>query len=120
MNDSIDLVLFDVAGAKFGADLAQVARIDNPHSLTLVRSQLGTPRQGHRAIVFTASNGDEVGVPVDVVRGVAAVPLAELRRLPASASTPFAIGAWVKGDKTVLLIDLHALAELPERKGAAP
>lgn len=108
--EAIDLVLFDVAGVEFAADLLQVRRIDSPDPDESVGEPLGHPHQGHRALVFAAQGQSERRLAVDKVLGVRRVPTHNLRRMPrVVAAPPMSIGAWVEGEKTIMLIDLHAL-----------
>lgn len=106
----IDLLVFEVGGQRFGADLSQVRRIDQDSAADTVGRPLGTPRSGKRALVFEVSLGNERRLAVDHVQGVAKVPVASLRRLPRAVhSAPYAIGAWLDGDVVILLVDLFAM-----------
>ena len=106
----IDLVIFDVDGVRYGADLGQVRRIDIDEPTETVGSPLGRPARGSRALVFATGPGHERRLAVDHVHGVSRVPLSSLRRMPPAVNAaPFSIGAWLDGDATVLLVDLHAM-----------
>ena len=106
----VDLVLFEVAGVSYAADLMQVRRIDAPDSGESVGTPLGTPAIGHRALVFGPSADAERRLAVDSVLGVHRVPIGNLRRMPkVAAEPPMSVGAWVDGEKAIVLIDLHAL-----------
>lgn len=106
----IDLVVFDVAGVRYAADLGQVRRIDIDEPSETIGAPLGPPTHGSRALVFTVGEGQERRLAVDAVMGVSRVPLGNLRRMPAAVNgAPFSIGAWLDGDATVLLIDLLAM-----------
>ena len=106
----IDLVLFEIAGTRYGADLTQVRRIDRVEPLETVPAMLGEAA-GRRALVFVAADGVERKLAIDQVYGVRAVPVSELRRLPPVAkATPLSVGAWLDGDDTVLLVDLQEIA----------
>lgn len=107
---TIDLVLFEISGVRYAADLTQVRRIGSPEEEQSVGHPLGTPSTGHRALVFS-HHETEAQLAIDVVLGVHTVPLDDLRRLPMAvpASSGLTIGAWVtEGSQTVLIIDLHA------------
>jgi chemotaxis signal transduction protein len=106
----IDLVIFEVSGVRYGADLGQVRRVDIDEPSETVGQPLGKPARGGRALVFETSKGRERRLAVDQVHGVSRVPLASLRRMPpAVKAAPYSIGAWLDGDATVLLVDLHAM-----------
>ena len=106
----IDLVIFDVAGIRYGADLGQVRRIDIPEPTESVGQPLGRPSVGSRSLVFDIGLGHERRLTVDQVMGVSRVPLTSLRRMPPAVNAArFSIGAWLDGDQTVLLIDLLAM-----------
>lgn len=106
----IDLVIFDVAGIRYGADLGQVRRIDIDEPTESVGAPLGKPNTGGRALVFDLGKGHERRLAVDQVMGVSRVPITSLRRMPPAVNAAkFSIGAWLDGDSPVLLIDLHAI-----------
>lgn len=106
----IDLVIFEVAGIRFGADLGQVRRIDVDDPTETVGQPLGPPARGSRALVFDIGHGHERRLAVDHVLGVSRVPLTSLRRMPPAVNAAkYSIGAWLDGDATVLLIDLIAM-----------
>ena len=108
--EQIDLVIFEVGGVRYGADLGQVRRIDLDEPTETVGQPLGKPTTGHRALVFEIGQGHERRLAVDQVHGVSRVPLGSLRRMPpAVKAAAFSIGAWLDGDVTVLLVDLHAM-----------
>lgn len=108
----VELLLFELGGALFGADASQVLRIDRPVASAGagagadLPSVLGPASSAGRALVFRTPQGYGQ-LKVDVVRGVRPVAVESLRRLPAPAATqPYAIGVWLDGDLPVLLIDL--------------
>ncbi len=106
----IDLVLFEIAGSCYAADLTQVRRIDVDDPTESVGAPFGKPVVGRRALVFGGSGGLDLRLAVDKVMGVERVPFEALRRMPPAAQAPKAtIGAWLRGDQTVLLIDLSTL-----------
>ena len=107
--DAVDLVVFDVAGTRYAADLGQVRRVDLEDPGESVGQPLGKPAKGGRALVFDAGTGAERRLSVDQVLGVSRVPLQSLRRMPTAVNAPkYSIGAWLDGEETVLLIDLLA------------
>lgn len=107
---TVDLVIFRVAGARFAADLAQVRRVDVPEKAESVGAPLGEPHAGRRALVFDAAEGRERRLAVDEVLGVTRAPVTSLRRMPLAArAAPYSIGAWLDGDEPVLLVDLLAM-----------
>lgn len=108
--EAVDIVVFDIAGVRFGADLTQVRRIDHDEFAPDIGPVLGQCHAGLRTLVFQQDGGEEKRLSVDEVVGVERVPLGQLRRLPKAAAAPgYSIGAWLDGDKTVVLVDLHAL-----------
>jgi chemotaxis signal transduction protein len=108
--EAVDIVVFDIAGTRYGADLSQVRRIDHDEFAPDIGPVLGQPRAGLRTLVFQAEGGEEKRLSVDEVVGVERVPVGQLRRLPRAAAAPgYSIGAWLDGDKAVVLVDLHAL-----------
>lgn len=107
--EAIDLVVFDVAGTRYAADLGQVRRVDLEDPAESVGQPLGAPSKGGRALVFTVGTGLERRLSVDQVLGVSRVPIQSLRRMPTAVNAPkFSVGAWLDGEDTVLLIDLLA------------
>jgi chemotaxis signal transduction protein len=106
----IDLVVFEVGGERFAADLGQVRRIDLDDPSESVGQPLGTPSFGKRALVFEVGGGRERRLAVDTVFGVSRVPITSLRRMPTAVkASSFSLGAWLDGDAAVLLIDLLSL-----------
>jgi chemotaxis signal transduction protein len=107
--EAIDLVVFDVGGTRYAADLGQVRRVDLEDPSESVGQPLGAPTKGGRALVFNLGTGLERRLSVDQVLGVSRVPLQMLRRMPTAVNAPkYSIGAWLDGEETVLLIDLLA------------
>lgn len=107
----VDLVVFEVAGARYAADLGQVRRIDVDDQAETVGPLLGEPHSGRRALVFSTEPGRERRLAVDKVFGVSRVSVTSLRRMPAAAhAAPYSIGAWLDGDQAVLLVDLASMA----------
>jgi chemotaxis signal transduction protein len=112
----VDILLFDIGRETFGADASQVTRIGPADGSALSPEELGPPAIGARALVFNAPAGTAGQLRVDSVRGVRSVPIDSLRRMPGPAGAPpYAIGIWLDGENTVLLIDL---VELHRVKGS--
>lgn len=110
MDEAVDVVLFEIAGVRYGADLAQVRRVDLDDPVGSVGHPLGQPAAGRRALVFHPDPETECRLPIDAVLGVQRIPVAQLRRIPKVVSAPpMSIGAWIDGRDTVLLVDLYAL-----------
>jgi hypothetical protein len=108
---TVDILLFEVAGVRFGADASQVVRIDRPIEETSVGAPLGMPHLGSRALVFRTEGGELRRLDIDKVSGVKTVAIESLRRLPPPAQVgPVPIGAWLDGDDAVLLVDLARMA----------
>jgi hypothetical protein len=110
---TVDILVFEVAGVRFGADASQVIRIDRPIEEPSVGAPLGMPHEGRRALVFKALSGELRRLDIDKVAGVKTVSIESLRRLPPPArvgQVPIPIGAWLDGDEAVLLVDLQRMA----------
>jgi chemotaxis signal transduction protein len=109
VSDHIDLVIFEIAGRRYGADMTQVRRIDRLEADASVGAPLGPPLEGRRALVFTPSGDRELHLAIDAILGVQSVAVDDLRRLPpAVGPSPFILGAWLDRDAAVLLVDLFA------------
>jgi chemotaxis signal transduction protein len=116
--EAVDLVVFDVGGTRYAADLGQVRRVDVADFAESVGQPLGRPLRGGRSLVFAVSEGER-RLTVDQVHGVSRVPLQHLRRMPTAVNAPkYSIGAWLDGEATVLLIDL--LSTVPQDPTEAP
>lgn len=113
MDQAVELVIFEVGESRYAADLTQVVRIDRKEADSTVGHPLGRPKDGHRALVFLSKDGEEHRLAIDALLGVRSVRLAELRRLPSAAqvSSNIPIGAWLDGERTVLLVDLFAMVQ---------
>lgn len=110
----VQVLLFEVGGCRYGADAAQVVRVDRPRPEIRSIVALGVAKDDCRALVFEGPPGVLNQLAVDVVRGVRSVPLAQLRRLPNGISPQaFAIGVWLDGNIPVLLVDLAEIAPIP-------
>lgn len=106
----VDLVIFEVAGIRYAADLSQVRRIDIDEPNESIGQPLGPPARGNRALVFAMADLAERRLAIDQVLGVSRVPLTDLRRMPLAVhAAPFSIGAWLDGEDTVLLVDLPSM-----------
>lgn len=105
----VQIVLFEIGGTRYGADMTQVRRIGRATDFESVGVPLGRPASGHRALVFAPHGGSEICLPIDGVLDVQSVPRDALRRLPlAVGSSPWVIGAWLDRGQTVLLVDLFS------------
>ena len=110
IDEAVDVVLFEIAGVRYGADLAQVRRVDVDEPTESVGFPLGRPHEGRRALVFHPEDSPECRLAIDAVLGVRKIPVSELRRLPpAVAAPPMSLGAWLDGTEAVLLVDLFAM-----------
>ena len=110
MSPTVDLLIFEVSGVRYGADASQVVRIDRPVEATSVGAPLGPCKHGRRALLFNTPEGELKRLDIDRVNGVKTVSIESLRRLPAPASVgPVTIGAWLDGDRAVLLVDLQKM-----------
>ena len=108
---TVDILLFEVAGVRFGADAAQVVRIDRPVDEPSVGAPLGVPEVGNRALIFATPSGELRRLDIDKVSGVKTVTIESLRRLPPPARVgEIPIGTWLDGDDAVLLVDLARMA----------
>lgn len=105
---TVEIVLFEIGGTRYGTDMTQVRRIGKSSEVELVGLPLGAISQGKRALIFTAESHREIGLPIDELLGVHSVPLDDLRRMPLVAQSPFVIGVWIDRDRPILLVDLQA------------
>ncbi len=106
----IALVIFELAGTRYAADLSQVIRLDFYDSRCSVGVPLGPPRNGDKCLMIDAQDGRDWCLAIDTLHGVQRVPVEQLRRLPAVASGGnISIGAWLDGNQAVLLVDLAAM-----------
>ncbi|MDX2015279.1 MAG: Frizzy aggregation protein FrzB [Myxococcaceae bacterium] len=109
MSARVDIVVFEIGGLRYGADMTQVRRIDRLEPDASVGAPLGKPFEGRRALVFCPDGDRELHLAIDTVLAVQSVPPDDLRRLPpAVGPSPFIIGAWLDRDAAVLLVDLFA------------
>ena len=108
--ECINLVIFDLGGVRYGADLSDVIKLDFYDPSCSVGAPLGSPRLGDRCLMIDAQDGKRWCLAVDTLHGVRSVPVAQLRRLPAIAhGGEMSIGTWLDGDEAVLLVDLAAM-----------
>ena len=106
-NGTVDILVFEVGNARFGADASQVVRIDAPLEAENVPNLLGATRRGKRALVFLGTDGVQHRLAIDIVHGIKSIALEQLRRLPPAAQHgKVNIGAWLDGDRAVVLVDL--------------
>ncbi len=109
-DEVVEVLIFEVAGTRFGADASSVLRIDRRGADSEVGSPLGEPLEGRRTLVFADEKGRERRLRVDSIEGVRTVPQADLRRLPGVAiASPISIGAWLDAGRAVLLVDLKRM-----------
>ncbi|MBX7101850.1 MAG: Frizzy aggregation protein FrzB [Myxococcaceae bacterium] len=118
MSGQVELVVFEIDGARYGADLTQVDHLERSRPEDLAAAPLGKLRTGERALVIRSADGLPRRLAVDALLGVESVNVNMLRRLPAVASSgALPIGAWLDGETTVLLVDLQRIAPVVEAKG---
>lgn len=111
MSQTVDILVFEIAGVRYGADASQVLRIDRPLDEQSVGAPLGPTRKGSRALIFNGPDGESRRLDIDRVNGVQTISIEHLRRLPGPARVgPIPIGAWLDGDRAVLLVDLVKMA----------
>jgi hypothetical protein len=108
--ESLNLVVFELAGTRYAADLTQVVRFDFYDSSCSVGVPLGPPRIGSKCLMIDAQDGRDWCLAIDTLQGVRSVPIEHLRRLPVIAhGGAISIGAWLDGKEAVLLVDLVAM-----------
>ena len=108
--ESISLVVFEVGGTRYAADLTQVIRLDFFDPNFTVGAPLGKARDGSKCLMIDAQDGRDWCLAIDTLHGVRTVPVEDLRRLPALAQGgAVSIGAWLDGREAVLLVDLVAM-----------
>ena len=108
--DNINLVVFELAGTRYAADLSQVVRFDFFDASCSVGTPLGAPKSSSKCLMIDAQDGRDWCLAIDALHGVRSVPLEQLRRLPAVAQGgAISIGAWLDGKEAVLLVDLVAM-----------
>jgi chemotaxis signal transduction protein len=109
MSERAQILLFQVGARRFGADAAEVKRVERSEAGDLGLPALGELSQGARALVFDCE-GREVRLKVDAVLGLAQPEVDALRRLPAAASPrPYAVGLWLDAKDPVLLLELSKM-----------
>lgn len=103
---TIQVLLVEVGSEIYGVDATQVLRIDRAERNAFAHPALGQLHRGSRALVFQTHSG-EAQLKVDGVRGVAEVPLEQLRRFPPAATrSPLAVGLYLAEERPIVLIDL--------------
>ena len=108
--ERINLVIFELGGTRYAADLTQVIRLDFYDPASSVGVPLGPPRSGLKCLMIDAEDGRDWCLAIDTLHGVRSVPVEQLRRLPAIAhGGAISIGAWLDGNEAVLLVDLVAM-----------
>lgn len=102
----VDILFFEIAGQLYGVDAKQVVRVDRPEPSSIELAGLGKPSVGSRSLVFGVGD-EEAGLKVDLVRGISAVGVDRIRRMPSVAmAEPYAVGVYLDGEQAVVLIDL--------------
>ncbi len=110
VEEEISLVVFEVAGTRYAADLTQVLRLDFFDESCSVGIPLGRPRSMSKCLMIDAGDDTVWCLAIDTLHGVRSVPVEQLRRLPAVAQGgAISIGAWLDGSEAVLLVDLVAM-----------
>lgn len=112
---NVDVLVFRIGPAHYGADASQVLRIDRASFQTKLVEALGMPEEGNRALVFHDPKHAEAQICVDAVIGVRTVSVHQLRRVPAAAGQPKGVlGFWLdEGHAPVVLIDLPTSLDAP-------
>lgn len=114
--NNISLVVFELAGTRYAADLTQVIRLDFFDPACSVGAPLGPAHSGTKCLMIEAQDGRDWCLAIDTLHGVRSVPVEELRRLPAIAQGgSISIGAWLDGREAVLLVDLVAMTQATQR-----
>lgn len=112
----VEVLFFQIAGTRMGADASQVLRIEAPDASGDVPGARASPlgsAHPRRALVFRAGDG-EGALGVDSVLGVQTIPQRDLRRVPRAARVAaHAIGFFLDGDRPILLIDLPRTLHSP-------
>lgn len=110
VEETVNLVIFELAGTRYAADLSQVIRLDFFDPATSVGAPLGPVRGGNKALLIDARDECVWCLAIDTLHGVRSVPVEQLRRLPAIVPAgSFSIGVWLDGNEAVLLVDLVAM-----------
>jgi chemotaxis signal transduction protein len=106
---TVEVLLFRVGAARFGADASQVVRVARASERTGHGSALGPLDSGTRALVFRTPEGaGEAELCVDEVQRIRPVPISQLRRVPPAAGAPRGvIGFYLEAeDRPLVLVDL--------------
>lgn len=108
--EKIDLVVFELAGTRYAADLSQVIRLDFFDPSCSVGAPLGPVRRGAQCLMIDTQDGRNWCLAIDTLYGVRSIGVEQLRRLPPAAlGSPISMGAWLDGNEAVLLVDLVAM-----------
>jgi hypothetical protein len=105
---AVNIVLFEISGRTFGADLKSVASIGRSqnHAPTL----LGEAQSKHRGLAFWSEGGSVDYLSIDHFHGVHRVPFQELRRIPSLVRCGRGVlGIWLRPHSIVILVELHLL-----------
>lgn len=112
----VDVLIFEIAGTRYGTDVTQVTRISRSGTVKPVRTALGETSAGTKALVFNTPAGERA-LPVDRVHGVERLKATDLRRMPVATAAPAVFaGAWLSPAATILLLDMSQLVHFAERK----
>ncbi len=108
----VELLFFQIGGVRYGADAAEILRVDRAEEGSRTVAPMGSARDAARVLVFQSTAGATSRLKVDLVYGIRAIPVAQLRRLPPGMGPEgFAVGVWLDGDTPVLLVDLAQMAK---------
>ncbi len=121
-SEEIDLVLFEIAGRTYGADVVDVSRVAAPEGKLPQSRRLGTPKRIQRGLVVRSGSGETL-VPIDRLVGFRRVHASSLRKLPGYASglaEPAVVGFLVEEGALLILIDLEALVKEEKTGDAGP
>jgi chemotaxis signal transduction protein len=106
--ESVEVLLFEIGGRRYGVDAGQVEGIGGPGGETFKLPALGPLRTGKRALLFDSGPGQSHGLQVDSVEGVRQARVVDLRRMPdAVRAHPYTVGVWLRDEEAVMLIDLN-------------
>jgi chemotaxis signal transduction protein len=108
----VELVLFEVAGHRFGADAFDVEQVVSSPRQETRTSPLGLASRSGRSLVVRGAEGARV--PIDRLHGFERAGARELRRVPEfvrGLALPALVGFYFSQEKIWLLIDLEALVK---------
>ena len=107
----VDVLVFEAAGFRLGADAASVVRVARAESDEAVAGGFGPTSPDARAIVARAADGTTLAVAVDHVLGVRHLQRDLLRPVPGFLKGlvhPALIGFALDGDRVIGLVELAA------------